>query len=141
MRISPSKPNTELSFAEFMARHQNPADALANCPRPDWILRTLNDHGYCNCENLEGFIDSLSTWIDDTNDEAREQARREYFNYQSRVNHLEQKMVTGNLSRFEARRCRLISAWNTALEAVRYVFEDKVGGFQFNNLFAKIMSE
>ena len=138
---TPTKPSAGLSFGEFVARYEKTPDVLANCPRPDWMLEILKEHGYCNCENLEGFIDSLSMLIGDSNAGARDRARQEYFNYQSYVDQLEQEIVAGNLSQFEARRRRFISARITAHEAIRYIFEDKVDRFRFDNLFAQIMSE
>jgi hypothetical protein len=141
IELSPSKPNAALRFAEFVARYEKTADVLANCPRPDWMLEFLKERGYCNCEKLEGFIDSLSMLIDDNNDEAREQARRDYFNCQPYVDQLEQEIVAGNLSQFEARRRRFISARITALESIRYIFEDKVDRFRFDKSLAQIMSE
>lgn len=134
---------TELSpsFAEFVSRNEKTADVWTNCHRPDRLLEILKEAGYCNCENVEGFIDSLSMLNDDNNDEVREQALREYFNYQPHVDQLRQRVESGNLSQSEARRLRFIGVRITALEAIRYIFEDKVGSFQFNNLFAQIMSE
>jgi len=139
IELPSSKPNAALSFAEFVARYPNKPDALANCHRPDWMLELLK--GYGCYENLECFIDSLSMLIYDPCAEARDRARQEYFNYQPYVDQLEQEIVSGNVSQFEARRRRFISARLTALEAVRYIFEDKVGRFQFEKVFAHIMCE
>jgi len=137
---SPSKPNVGLSFAEFAARYENPADALANCHRPDWMLRILEEHKYCNGEKLEGFLDSLSMLVDDNSDEVREQAQRDYFNYQPHADQLRQRVESGNLSQSEARRLRFIGARITALEAIRYIFEDKVSRFQSAKVFVQIMN-
>jgi len=79
--------------------------------------------------------------IDDNSGEVREQAQLDYFNYQLFVDHLKQEILAGNLSQFEARRRRCISARITAHEAIRYIFEDKVDRFQRNSFSAQSMSE
>jgi hypothetical protein len=81
----------------------------------------------------------LSEQIDDVSEQGREWAQRAHFSYRPGVEHLEEEAKSGKLSRSEARRSRFIWAWITAYEATRYIFDDRVARFHFDNSFEQVM--
>jgi hypothetical protein len=129
------------NLREFALGYETLSDVWANCPRPDWMLDILKRRKYRNAEKVEPYIDALSEQIDDVSEQGREWARRAHFNYQPGVRQLEEEVESGKLSRSEASRRRFIWVWITAYEATRYIFEDKIARFHFDNLFEQIVGK